>query len=96
MSYGLNDATDERRVQALEAQAADLEKVAASLDATQPAAALTMRNQVAVMRQQAAAFRTASGLPPSGAWSTGSKVALGVAVTVAAVGAWWIGRSRGR
>jgi hypothetical protein len=92
VSYGLNDAADERRAQALEAQASDIERVAATLESTQPQTALSLRNQVAAMRQQSSAFRQASGLQPPGSWPLWTKVVTGVGVVAGAV---WLLRSRG-
>lgn len=93
MSYDLGDATDERSAKALEAQASDLDRAAAPLEAVQPAAANALRTQAFGMRQQAAAFRVVSGLPPAGAWSTGAKVGAACGVVLAAAGLVWLGRN---
>ena len=94
MSYGLSDVTDERKVQAIEAQAADIDKVAATLEASQPAAALALRTQAMGMRQQSAAFRMTAGLPPAGTWTLRAKVGLLFGLTALAAGAYWLGRSK--
>lgn len=93
MSYALGDVTDERSAKALEAQASDLDKAAAPLDAVQPAAANALRAQASSMRQQAAAFRTVSGLPPAGSWSTGAKIGAACGALIAAAGLVWLGRN---
>ncbi len=93
MPYDLGDVTDERSAKALEAQALDLDKAAAPLEAVQPAAANALKAQAASMRQQAAAFRAVSGLPPAGSWSTGTKVGVACGAILAAAGLVWLGRN---
>lgn len=88
MSYGLGDANDARKAEALEAQASDLEKTAASLESTQPSASFGLKAQAAAMRQQADAFRKVSGLPDAGSWSLGAKIGLSIAVGAAVVWLW--------
>ena len=95
MAYdGLSDTTDERRAQAIEAQASDMDRVAATLEATQPAAALALRTQAATMRQQSGAFRRITGLPPAGAWSLYTKIGVGVGIAALAAGGYRLWRSR--
>ena len=83
MSYGMSDVTDERKVQALEAQASDIDKVAGDLERVQPSAALALKAQSTDLRQAATAFREATGLPSAGSWSLGTKIGLGFGIAVA-------------
>ena len=96
MSYGLADAeaTDAQKAAALEAQASDMEKIASTLEAFQPAAALALKNQVNGMRQQAASFRDAAGLPSAESWSLYSKTGLALASMVGLAAGYAIGRKR--
>lgn len=90
MSYGLSDASDERKVEALEAQASDMQRVAIELAPAQPAAAASLANQAAAMKAQADAVRKALGLPPAGEISTATKVGLAVGAAAAIAGAVWL------
>lgn len=94
MSYGLSDASDERRVQALEAQASDMQRVAAELAPAQPAAAAALNKQATEMKAQAEAFRKALGLPPAGSLSTTAKVGIAAVLAATALGAVWFVRTR--
>ena len=94
MAYGLGDVTDEGKAGALEAQASDMDRIATSLESSQPSAATALKTQAIAMRQQAAAFRSAAGLASPGAWSTGAKIGAATGVAALVVGAFWLGRAR--
>lgn len=85
-SATVSDAT---KVQALEAQAADLQKTADSLQSSQPAVATALKTQADALRKAATAFRQATGLPDPSALSTGAKFAIGAGLLATIGGAVW-------
>ena len=82
------------KVQALEAQAADMSKTAKSLESAQPAVAAGLRAQADALLKAAVSFRQAAGLPAPATLSTTTKLALGAGALAALGIAWKFGQPR--